>query len=195
MNGLCECGCGRKTFWEPPGPFVNVNPCPDPFHDDPEEAPSRVDTRGRVDQLADWLYGGPQDRWSYETMLRRKNRAAEILQFTDALRAPAQPDTKGEGQAVFVSALDEKDHELLRDLANASPEASIIDLLVTEHAELLARVNRAPAPPQPPVSSEEDREVVRDWLKVLHSPPGLPAAIQAVLTDATTLASQHRGDR
>ena len=113
-----------------------------------------------------------------------------------ATRAPTpQPDTKGEGQAVFVSALDEKDHELLRDLANASPEASIIDLLVTEHAELLARVNRAPAPPQPPVSSEEDREVVRDWLKVLHSPPGLPAAIQAVLTDATTLASQHRGDR
>ena len=113
-----------------------------------------------------------------------------------ATRAPTpQPDTKGEGQAVFVSALDEKDHELLRDLANASPEASIIDLLVTEHAELLARVNRAPASPQP-VASEEDREVIRHLLR--DGGNGVPAAgpLIRILTDSEALAqyAKERGE-
>lgn len=115
-----------------------------------------------------------------------------------ALRAPAQPDTEGEGQArVLVDA------QVLDNLAWNIDQGNVIGAVGTMRPTAvalrrIAKYLRAPAPPQP-VASEEDRARLRDEIAQLdRNGTGVTLALanrlRRLLTDATTL-SQYAKER
>lgn len=186
------CGSDDPAFLDGRCAFDGYDP--DPFHDPPAFADADDDALNSTGPACDARSPQQPDGSTYyctrdagHSGIHAAANAQEVV-----CRWPA-PEAEGERDEARADELTEADYELLRDLANASPEASIIDLLVTEHAELLARVNRAPASPQP-VASEEDQRIVRRMADYEDLRAGRRQPLRRVLTDSETLA-QHAKER